>query len=91
MPFINESTTEHEFNQTLQSLKNDSKLAEHWITNHIISVFLIMLYIRAEREGDFSLHLYACHRIVPCFFKLELRKGQYSVPSHHGEPIKQLV
>ena len=67
-PFINESTTEHEFNQTLQSLKNESKLAGHWITNHIISVFLIMLYIRAEREGDFSLHLYACHRIVPCFF-----------------------
>ena len=68
MPFINESTTEHEFNQTLQSLKNDSKLAEHWITNLIIPVFLIMLYIRAEREGDFSLHLYACHQMVPYFF-----------------------
>ena len=66
--FINETTTEHEFNQTLQSLKNDSKLAEHWITNLIIPVFLIMLYIRAEREGDFSLHLYACHRMIPYFF-----------------------
>ena len=44
-----------------------------------------MLYIRAEQEGDFSLHLYACHRILLRCITLELRKGQYSVPSYHGE------
>ena len=27
-----------------------------------------MMYIRAERKGDFALHLYACHKMMPCFF-----------------------
>jgi len=27
-----------------------------------------MLYVRVEREGDFSLHLHACNQMVPYFF-----------------------
>ena len=26
------------------------------------------MYIRAEREGDFALHLYTCHKMMPYFF-----------------------
>ena len=28
----------------------------------------MMLFVRAEREGEFPLHLYACHQLVPYFF-----------------------
>ena len=27
-----------------------------------------MKYIRAEREGEFGLHLYCCHKMIPYFF-----------------------
>ena len=30
--------------------------------------FPILLYIRAEREGEFLLHLYACKKMMPYFF-----------------------
>ena len=74
---IDKTTTQDDLNETLQVLQKDSQLAEHWITNLIYPVFLIMLYVRAEREGEFSLHLYACYKMVPYFFAashLELRK-----------------
>ena len=29
---------------------------------------LMLIYIRAECEGDFALHLYACHKMMPYFF-----------------------
>ena len=27
-----------------------------------------MMYVRAEREGEFGLHLYACDKIIPYLF-----------------------
>ena len=65
---IDNTTTQDDLNETMQVLQKDSQLAEHWITNLIYPVFLIMLYVRAEREGEFSLHLYACYKMVPYFF-----------------------
>ena len=62
---IDNTTTQDDLNETLQVLQKDSQLAEHWITNLIYPVFLIMLYVRAEREGEFSLHLNACYKMVP--------------------------
>ena len=41
------------------------------------TVLLMLLYIRAEREGEFSLHLYVCKKMNPYFFccwSLELCK-----------------
>jgi len=52
---IDKTTTQDDLNETLQVLQKDSQLAEHWITNLIYPVFLIMLYVRAEREGEFSI------------------------------------
>ena len=65
---IDKTTTQDDLNETLQVLQKDSQLAEHWITNLIYPVFLIMLYVRAEREGEFSLHLNACYKMVQYFF-----------------------
>ena len=44
-----------------------SNLAEHWVCNLIKPVLLMMLYVRAEREGEFALHLDACKRMLPYF------------------------
>ena len=52
---IDKTTTQDDLNETLQVLQKDSQLAEHWITNLIYPVFLIMLYVRAEREREFNL------------------------------------
>ena len=43
-------------------------IAEHWINNLIRPVFLMMLFVRAEQEGEFPLHLYACRQMIPYFF-----------------------
>lgn len=41
--------------------------AEHWVKNLIKPVVLILLYVRAERERQFALHLYACKEMPPYF------------------------
>ena len=39
----------------LDALSAKSLLAEHWIKNLIRPVLIMMLYVQAEREGDFTL------------------------------------
>ena len=65
---MNNHTTEDQFYSTLNDLARKSKLAKHWIQNLIEPVFLMMMYVRAEREGDIGLHLYACRKMIPYFF-----------------------
>ena len=65
---IKEDTTREDMISTFQSLSNSSQLAEHWIKNLIYPVFLMMMYIRAEREGEFGLHLYCCKKIIQYFY-----------------------
>ena len=57
---INNHTTAEQFYGELSDRSSKSKLAKHWIKNLIEPVFLIMAYVRAEREGDIALHLDAC-------------------------------
>ena len=52
----------------LESLSEKSNLAEHWIENLIKPVLLMMAFVKAEREGDFALHLYCCRMMMPYFF-----------------------
>ena len=52
----------------LESLGQKSNLAEHWIENLIKPVLLMMMFVKAEREGDFALHLLCCRRMMPYFF-----------------------
>ena len=54
--------------KTFQTLSKKSRLAKQWIDNLIYPVFLMMMYIRAEREGEFGLHLYCCKKMIPYFF-----------------------
>ena len=67
-PFVNENTTQTEFEKLLCNLASKSKLAKHWIQNLINPIFLVMLYIIGEREPDFGLHLLVCRNMIPYFF-----------------------
>ena len=48
-----------DFDNFLESCSSKSVLSKHLIVNFMISVMLILLYIRAEGERDSSLYLYA--------------------------------
>ena len=52
----------------LESLSQKSNLVEHWIENLIKPVLLMMMFVKAEREGDFTLHLLCCKMMIPYFF-----------------------
>ena len=47
------------------STSNTPKL---WVDCFIKPVFIMMLYVRAEREGDWPLHLVAVKQMLPYFF-----------------------
>ena len=65
---IEKDTTREDMISTFQTLSDTSQLAKHWIKNLIYPVFLMMMYIRAKREGEFGLHLYCCKKMIPYFF-----------------------
>ena len=48
----------------LNNLGGGSRLAEHWINNLIKPVLIIMMYVRAEHEGELALHLHACELML---------------------------
>ena len=52
----------------LDYLADKSKTAKLWIDCLIKPVFIMMLYVRAEREGDWPLHLAAVRKMLPYFF-----------------------
>ena len=49
----------NKFDPFLERIFKESVLAEHWVKNLVQPVLLMLLYIRAEKEEEFSLHLYA--------------------------------
>ena len=65
-----------------------------WIDNLIKPVFIIMLFIRAEREGDWPLHLLATEMMLPYFFASGhfnyARNGLYYLRSMSKLPCRVL-
>jgi len=53
---------------SLDSKAERSKTAMLWVECLIKPVFLMMLYVRAEREADWPLHLHAVKEMLPYFF-----------------------
>ena len=67
--YIDDKITSYsEFHTFLGDISSRNVLAEHWVKNLIQPVLLMMLYIRAGRIGEFSLHLYVCKKMIPYFF-----------------------
>ena len=46
----------------------DSRTTWLWLENLIKPVFIMMLFVRAEREADWLLHLWAVKAMIPYFF-----------------------
>ena len=65
---IDKDAAREDMISTFQALSDTSQLAKHWIKNLIYPVFLMMMYMLAEREIEFDLHLYCCKTMIPYFF-----------------------
>lgn len=52
----------------LEDLATVSRTAKMWVDVFIKPVLITMLYVRAEREGDWPLHLQAVKLMMPYFF-----------------------
>ena len=55
--------------QVLEDIANRSKTAKLWIDILIKPMFIIMQFVRAEREADWLLHLEAFKQMLPYFFE----------------------
>ncbi len=54
--------------EALGDAATQSKTTELWFENLVKPVFIMMLFVRAEREGDWPLHLWAVKEMLPYFF-----------------------
>ena len=54
----------HELEQRYEK----SKTCKLWVENLIKPVFLMMFFVRAEREAEWPLHLFAVKEMIPYFF-----------------------
>ena len=52
----------------LNTVAAKSKTSKLWIDGLIKPVFLMMRFVRAEREGEWPLHLSAVSDMIPYFF-----------------------
>ena len=60
----------NDFMTVLDDLAAKSRTAKMWVDAFIKPVLTMMLYVRAEREGDWPLHLQAVKLMMPYFFAL---------------------
>ncbi len=61
-------TTMEELLARLDHAASRSNTSKLWVDCFIKPVFIIILYVRAEREGDWPLHLLVVKQILPYFF-----------------------
>jgi len=52
----------------LESISVRSITTRLWVQNLIKPVFIMMAFVRAEREADWPLHLWAVEQMMPYFF-----------------------
>ena len=82
----------------LDKVASKSKTSKLWVDCFVKAVFIIMLYVRAEQEGDWPLHLYAVQQMLPYFFASGhvnyARFGLYylrSVQSLEGDELSRFM
>ena len=52
----------------LEDLASHSRTTKLWVENLIKPVFIMMLFIRAERDADWPLHLLTTKMMMPYYF-----------------------
>ena len=63
-----ELQTHSQLMQILENRSQQSRTTKLWVDNLIKPVMIMMLFIRAEREADWPLHLLATRLMMPYFF-----------------------
>ena len=66
--YIGEIKAFQDLTNFLDAYSLENMLSKNWVDILIWPVILIMMYVRAECEGNVSLHLHACHKMMPYFF-----------------------
>ena len=67
-PYMQSLNTSEELESFLDRKASESKTGKLWVENLIKPVQLMMLFVRAEREGDWPLHLHVVSKMLPYFF-----------------------
>ena len=62
------SSSEDNLMGVLENKFMKSRTTKHWFKNLIKPVLIMLLFILAEGEGDWPLHLYAVGGMMPYFF-----------------------
>ena len=61
-------TSYRDLETVLEDLARENRTAKDWVDCLIRPVFIMMVYVRAEREADWSLHILALKFMMPYFF-----------------------
>ncbi len=90
--------TMDELMQQLKARASRSKTTKHWVENLIIPVFLMLMFVRAEQEGEWALHLWAVNEMIPYFFAAgHVHYARYgllylrSMQKLHGEVLERFL
>ena len=54
--------------QVLEDRALQSRTSKLWVDSFLKPVFIMMLFVRAEREGDWPLHIWCVTQMLPYFF-----------------------
>ena len=77
--FLNEQITVESLQAKLEETRQ-TQMGRLWIDCLIIPVWVAQLYIRAEREANWPLHMFCVKRMIPYFFAAGLLNyAKYSV------------
>ena len=61
-------TSYRDLETVLEDVTRESRPAKVWVDCLIRPVFIMMVYVRAEREADWPLHILAMKFMMPYFF-----------------------
>ena len=61
-------TSETKLMEVLEECAKVNRTAKVWLKNVVKPVFIMMLFIWAEMEDNWPLHLYATSQMMPYFF-----------------------
>ena len=82
----------------LENMASSSPTSKLWLENLVKPVFIMMVFVRAEREGEWPLHLWAMQEMLPYFFAAGhhnyTRYGTYylrSMEKLHGNVLEKFM
>ena len=97
-PVISHVISMDELMEDLETKATSSPTSKLWLENLVKPVFIMMVFVRAEREGEWPLHLWALQQMLPYFFAAGhhqyARYGTYylySMEKLHGDVFEQFM